>query len=153
MNHMSLSHTIREQLKQAMRDKNQAALDTLRAVLAGFTTELVASGKTPQDDIDDAQALVVIKRLMKQRRDALSQFETAGREDLAAIEKEQLVILEQFQPAQMSAEEITRIATEQKAALGITDKTKAGVLMGAVLKITNGAAESSTVKQVIDTLF
>ena len=136
-----------------MRDKNQIALDTLRGILSGFTSQLVASGKTPQDDIGDEDALVVIKKLIKQRRDAIAHFEAGGRADLADTEKQQLAILETFQPAQMSVADITTIAIAKKAELGITDSAKSGILMGAVLKATNGQAESSTVKEVIATLF
>ena len=144
---------IREQMKQAMRDKDQVALDTYRGVLSAFTSELVASGKTPQDEVDDALALKVIQKLIKQRKDAISQFEAGARLDLAEEEKKQLAFLEKFQPAQMSEEEIRKIAEAKKAELGITDKAKAGILTGAVMKAVAGQADGGTVKQIVESLF
>ncbi len=156
---MAIAQDIREQLKTAMREKDQVALDTLRSVLSGFTAELVASGKTPQDEVDDAIAVKVVQKLIKQRRDAISQFEAAGRQDLADAEKAQLAILEQFQPAQMAEADIRAIAERKKVELGITDKTKAGILTGAVMKevaglpAQAGQADGQLVKSVVESLF
>lgn len=150
---MTIAHTIREQLKTAMREKNQVALDTLRSVLGGFTTELVAAGKTPQDDVSDDMALKVITKLVKQRKDAISQFEAGGRDDLAADEKLQLAVLEVYLPAQMSEAEIRTVAERKKAELGVTDKAKAGILTGAVMKELAGRADGALVKTVVESLF
>lgn len=144
---------IREQMKQAMRDKDQVALDTYRGVLSAFTSELVAGGKTPQDEVGDDMALKVILKLIKQRKDAISQFETGGRADLADEEKKQLALLEKFQPAQMGEDEIRKIAEAKKAELGITDKAKAGILTGAVMKAAAGQADGGVVKQIVESLF
>lgn len=150
---MNVLETIRTDLTQALRAKDTVVLDTLRSVIAGCTAQLTALGKTPQDTLETAEVYGVLKKLIKQRRDAIAQFQAGGREDLVTVETQQLEVLLRYQPPQVSREEILAIAQEKKAALGITDKTKAGVLMGAVLKECNGAAESSTVKEVIDTLF
>jgi uncharacterized protein YqeY len=150
---MSIATDIREELKNAMREKNQPALDTYRAILTGFMQELTATGKTPQDEVDDATALKVIQKLIKQRKDAISQFEAGGRQDLADDEKAQLVYLEKFQPAQMSEADIRTVAEKKKAELGITDKSKIGILVGAVMKEVSGAADGSTVKGVVESLF
>lgn len=150
---MSIATDIREELKNAMREKNQPALDTYRALLTGFMQELTATGKTPHDEVDDTIALKVIQKLIKQRKDAISQFEAGGRQDLADDEKAQLVYLEKFQPAQMSEADIRAIAEKKKAELGITDKTKVGILVGAVMKEINGAADGTTVKTVVESLF
>ena len=150
---MSIATDIREELKNAMREKNQPALDTYRAVLTGFMQELTATGKTPQDEVNDVLALKVIQKLIKQRKDAISQFEAGARSDLAEEEKAQLVYLEKFQPAQMSEADIRTIAEKKKAELGIADKTKIGILVGAVMKEINGAADGGTVKGVVESLF
>lgn len=136
-----------------MRDKDQVALDTYRGVLSAFTSELVAGGKTPQDEVTDDMALKVILKLIKQRKDAISQFETGGRADLADEEKKQLALLEKFQPAQMSEDEIRKIAEAKKAELGITDKAKAGILTGAVMKAAAGQADGGVVKTIVESLF
>ena len=150
---MTLAETIREKLKDAMRAKDQTALDTLRSVLTGFTSELVSGGKTPQDEVTDDIALKVITKLVKQRKDAIAQFEAGGRQDLADDEKAQLKVLEEYLPEQMSESDIRSIAIAKKEALNITDKAKAGILMGAVMKETAGNADGMLVKQVVDSLF
>jgi uncharacterized protein YqeY len=150
---MNIATSIREELKNAMRNKDQVALDTYRAILTGFMTELVATGKTPQDEVSDDMALKVILKLIKQRKDAISQFEAGGRSDLAEEEKSQLALLEKFQPVQMSEADIRAIAERKKAELNVTDKTKAGILTGAVMKETAGQADGALVKTIVESLF
>jgi uncharacterized protein YqeY len=84
---MTIATEVREELKNGMKAKDQIALDTYRAILTGFMTELVATGKTPQDEVSDEMALKVIQKLIKQRKDSISQFEAGGRADLANEEK------------------------------------------------------------------
>ncbi len=148
-----ISIDIREKMKDAMRAKDQVALDTYRGLLSAFTNELVAAGKTPQDEITDEIALSVIKRTIKQRKDAIAQFEAGGRQDLADADKRQLALLDIFQPAQMSEESIRAIAKTKKADLAITDKAKIGILVGAVMKETAGNADGQVVKKIVEDLF
>ena len=105
-----ISTDIREKLKDAMRNKDQTALDTYRGLISAFTSELLAQGKTPQDEVTDDIALGVIKKTIKQRKDAISQFEAAGRTDLDDADKAQLALLEGFMPEQMSEADIKVIA-------------------------------------------
>ncbi len=150
---MNIATDIREKMKQAMRDKDQAALDTYRGTLSAFTNELVAAGKTPQDEVTDDMALKVIQKIIKQRKDSIAQFEAGGRADLAADEKAQLSYLEVFQPAQMAEADIRAIAEIKKAELNVTDKTKTGILTGAVMKEVAGRADGQVVKQIVESLF
>ncbi len=148
-----ISEQIREKLKDAMRAKDQNTLDALRSVISGFTNELVANGKSPQETVTDEIALTVIKKLVKQRKDSISQFESAGRTELADAEKAQLVVLEAYLPAQLSEEKILEIAQAKKSELGITDKSKSGILTGAVMKEVAGNADGALVKKVVEDLF
>lgn len=150
---MTLQEQIREKLKTAMKEKDQTSLDTLRAVLAGCTNELVASGKTPQDILDDAGVMKVVTKLVKQRKDSIDQFTTAGRADLVAGEQAQLYILEQFIPEQMSEEKIRAIVVAKQTELGMADKSKSGMLVGAVMKEIGGAADGALVKKIVEGLF
>ncbi len=149
----SIQQTVRDQLKSAMKDKDQVALDTLRGVIAGFTNELVALGKSPQEEIADVDALKVVGRLVKQRKDSIAQFTSAGRADLVAGEQAQLYILEQFLPEQFSEEKIRAIAVVKQTELGHTDKAKLGVLVGAVMKEVGSQADGAVVKKVVESLF
>ncbi len=149
----TLQEQIREKLKTAMKEKDQTALDTLRAVLASCTNELVATGKTPQESLDDTAVLKVIGRLVKQRKDSIEQFTSGGRADLVAGEQAQLWILEQFMPEQMSEEKIRAVAIAKQTELGQMDKSKSGILVGAVMKELGGQADGAVVKKVVEGLF
>lgn len=149
----SIQETVREQLKTAMKEKDQTALDTLRSVVAAFTNEMVSLGKSPQESVDDATALKVIARLVKQRKDAINQFTDAGRADLVAGEQAQLYILEQFLPEQLSEEKIRAIAVSVQEKMGQLDKSKMGILVGAVMKEVGGQADGAVVKKVVESLF
>ena len=150
---MTIVEKIRAELKEAMIAKDTVKMMTYRGLLSGFTNELVAVGKKPQDAISDEEALAVIKRAVKQRKDAIEQFTNGGRTDLADSEKAELAILEVYLPAQMSREEILKIVEAKKAELGVTDKTGAGMLMSTCMKELKGKADGGDVKAVINGMF
>ena len=150
---MALHEDIKSSLKDALKAKDAAKLRTVRSILTAFTNELVATGKTPQDTIDDTHGLVVIKRLAKQRKDSIEQYEAASRFDLSEPEKEELIVLESYLPTVMTQEQIRPIAEAKKAELGIVDKSKMGMLMGAVMKELSGKADGGDVKNVVESLF
>ncbi len=140
---------IQEQIKEALRAKDQVRLTTLRGVLASFTNESVAKGRTPQDKLNDEEAIAVIRRLVKQRKDSIEQFEKGGRQDLADNEKAEMQVLEEFLPALMSEDQIRKIVEQKKAELGAT-KEKMGIFMGAVMKETKGQADGALVKKIVE---
>ena len=141
---------IQEQIPEAMRAKDQVRLTTLRGVLAAFTNESVALKRTPKDKLSDSEAVAVIRRLVKQRKDSIEQFEKGQRTDLADNERNELRILEEFLPAQMSEEKIREIVMAKKTEIGEIDKTKIGQFMGAVMKETKGEADGTLVKRIIE---
>ena len=140
-------------MKTAMRAKNDLAVQTLRGALAAFTNELVAKGKKPTDDVDDAMAIVVLKRLAKQRKDSAEQFTKGGRAELADKENAELKIIEGYLPQTASRADIEKVAREKMAALGITNASGAGKLMGAVIKEFAGEADGADVKEVVQSFF
>jgi uncharacterized protein YqeY len=150
---MTLHTTLKESLKEAMKAKDEVRLRTVRSMLTAMTNELVATGKTPQDMIDDQGFLAVVKRLAKQRKESIVQFEAAGRNDLAEPEKAELTVLEAYLPTLMTQEQIRLIAEAKKAELGVTDKSKLGQLVGAVMKELAGKADGGDVKVVVESLF
>lgn len=150
---MTIVEKIRAELKDAMIAKDSIKMMTLRGLLSGFTNELVAAGKKPQDVISDEEAIAVIKRAVKQRKDAIEQFTNGGRSDLADSEKAELAILEVYLPAQMSREEIQKVVDAKKLELGVADKTGVGMLMSACMKELKGKADGGDVKAVIDALY
>lgn len=150
---MSLHEQIKGELKDALKAKDQVKLRTVRSMLTAFTNELVATGSTPQGTLSDEAVLGVVKRLSKQRKESILQYEAANRPELAAPEKKELAVLESYLPQTMSQADILPIAEAKKAELGIEDKSKLGVLIGAVMKATAGKADGGDVKRVVESLF
>ncbi len=150
---MSLHLDIKASLKEAMKAKDEVRLRTVRSMITAFTNELVSSGQTPQGELTDEQTLAVIKRLAKQRKESILAYESNNRPELAVPEKEELAVLESYLPTLMTQEQIRPIAEAKKAELGITDKSKLGMLVGAVMKELNGKADGGDVKVVVESLF
>ncbi len=141
---------IQNQIKDAMRARDEVRLTTLRGALAAFTNESVALKRTPKDKLSDDEVIAVIRRLVKQRKDSIEQFEKGNRKDLADNERAEMQILEEFLPAQMSAEQIEKIARLKIEELGTIDKSKIGILVGAVMKETKGQADGALVKKIVE---
>jgi uncharacterized protein YqeY len=148
-----IKNKIKEDLKEAMRNRDEIAKNTLKGALSSFVNELVATNRTPQDKLNDQETITVLKRLVKQCKDAISKYQEGGREDLVENEKAELEILEKYLPEQMSEEKINKIAQEVKDDLKIEDPSKMGILIGAVMKKTGGEADGSTVQKVVKSLF
>ena len=144
-----LSDTVREDMKNAMRAKDSLRLETLRMTLAAFTNELVAKGRKPIDALTDDEALAVIKRLVKQRKDSAEQFTAGGRPELAEKELTEITFLEIYLPQMASRDEIMKVALEKKAEMGAVDAAGAGKLTGAIMKIFAGRANGNDVKEVV----
>ena len=148
-----LQDSIKSKIKEAMLAKDSVRLEVLRGISAACTNELVSKGRKPQEVLEDEEVIVVITRLSKQRKDSIEQFAKGGREDLVAEEQAQLAILETFLPKMMSQDEIRPIAVAKKEALGVTDKSGLGKLIGAVMGELKGKADGSDVKVVAESLF
>jgi len=148
-----LHEQIKNQLKESMKARDTVRLEVMRGLVTAFTNELVATGKTPQDTISDEQALVVITRASKQRKDSIEQFTKGNRMDLVETEKAQLVILEEFLPKLMEREEIEEIIKSKISEFGTIDLTKKGIFMASVMKDLKGKADGSLVKEIVDRLF
>ena len=149
---MDLHTKIKGELMDAMKAHDAAKLRTVRSMLTAFTNELVATNRKPQDTLDDQGVLAVIKRLAKQRKDSIEQFEAANRLDLSVLEKEELAVLESYLPQVMSREEIRPLVEKKIAEMGITDKSKMGMLIGALMKELQGKADGADVKAVVEEL-
>jgi len=150
---MSIQQDMRNGIKEAMLAHDAVKLTVLRGLVSSFTNELVAKGKKPQDELPDEDALTVIKRAVKQRRDSIEQFTKGNRMDLVASEEAELKILETFLPQMMNKEEIKKIAEKRKIELGITDKAGLGKFMGTLMKEFKGKADGNDVKEVVEGLF
>jgi uncharacterized protein YqeY len=149
---MSLQIEIKNNMVEAMKAKDAVKLQTIRGIMSAFTNELVNLKRTPQDTLSDEEALAVIRRAVKQRKDSIEQFVQGGRPELAEDEKAELAILETYLPAMMSEEEVMKIALAKKAEMGEIEKSKAGQFVGMLMKDLKGKADGDVVKKVVDTL-
>mgnify|MGYP003763778681 FL=1 len=147
---MSLEQKVMEEMKGAMRAKDEAALRTLRAIKAAILIEKTSGSGTEMTEADETKML---QKMAKQRRDSLDIFVQQNREDLAAKEREELVIIERFLPAQMSAEELQQVVKEIIAQVGASSPADMGKVMGVATKQLAGKADgkliSETVKQLL----
>lgn len=147
---MSLEARIMDQLKQAMRDKNEAALRTLRAIKAAILLEKTATGG--KDELTEADELKMLQKLSKQRKDSLEIFRTQNREDLAKIEEEELAIIEQFLPQQLSEADLTAKISEIIKAVGASTPADMGKVMGAANKALAGQADGKLIADTVKKL-
>lgn len=151
--HMTLQEQIKEQMKNAMREKNMAAVTTFRGLASAFTNEVVAMGKSPDTPITDEDALRVLTREAKRRKDSIQQYTDAGRPELAEDEQTELALIETFLPTLMSEDEIKAIVESKKVELGITDAADKGKFIGTLMGELKGKADGALVKQVVDASF
>ena len=147
-----LHKQIHEELKDAMRAKDTIRLNVLRGLLSAFTNELVTKKRKPSEELDDNEAIEVIRRGVKQRKDSIGQFEKGGRKDLADNEKAELPHLERYLPIQMTEAEISPLVEAKMKELGVSDKAGAGKLLGALMKDLKGKADGTLVKNIVDGL-
>jgi uncharacterized protein YqeY len=147
---MSLEQKVMEQMKDAMRSKNEAGLRTLRAIKAAILIEKTsANGSDTMTEADEAKML---QKMAKQRRDSLDIFVTQNREDLAEKEREELAIIEQFLPKQMSAEELQAEVKAIIAQVGATSPADMGKVMGVASKQLAGKAEGKAISETVKRL-
>lgn len=147
-----LHDQIKEEMVKALKAHEELQLSVLRGLLASFTNELVVQKKKPDGKLSDDEVLSVIKRAVKQRMDSIEQFTKGNRPELAEKEAKELKILEVYLPATMSRDEIEKIARAKQEELGITEKSKMGILMGAVMKEAKRNADGKDVKEIVDSL-
>ena len=143
---------IKAQMVAAMKAKDSLRVETLRGAMAAFTNELVAKGRKPTDELTDDEAVAVLKRLGKQRADAVDQYSKGGRQDLADKEAAEKKIIEEFLPQMASKEEIEKVAKAKMAEMGAVDASGLGKLTGAVMKEFAGRADGNDVKAVLASL-
>lgn len=149
----------------AMKARDTLRLNVIRGLLASFTNELKSKKKPDEParttdavqsggELSDEEALSVIGRAVKQRKDSIEQFEKGGRADLANAEKSELVILEAYLPQQMSKDEI-EVYVKLKLADPTTPEATRGnknQFVGFVMKELKGKADGTLVKDVIDSI-
>jgi uncharacterized protein YqeY len=148
-----LTQQIKSDMTAAMKARESLKVDTLRGAMTAFTNELVAKGRKPTEELSDPDALAVLKRLAKQRKDSIEQYKAGGRPELAQKEADELAVIEAYLPQTASREEIEKVAKAKKEELGVNDVSGIGKLTGAVMKEFGGRADGNDVKDVLQSLF
>jgi uncharacterized protein YqeY len=146
---MSLSDQISEQIKTAMKAKDQASLRALRGIKAALLNLKTAEGGKEVTEADEVTALV---KMAKQRRDSLTIYKEQGREDLAVIEEEELAVIEKFLPAQMSEDEVAKEVEAIIAQTGAVGMKDMGKVMGMASGKLKGKADGKIIADIVKKL-
>ncbi len=136
----------------AMKAKEALRLSVLRGLLTLFAHELTTTKRTPQEPLSDDEVLALIRRSVKQRKEAASQFRQGDRNDLAEKEESEASLLEAYLPQQASEDEVEKVVRTKIESLGVTDKSGMGKLIGAVIAELKGTADGAMVKRVAERL-
>lgn len=147
---MGLEQSIMAEMKEAMKSKNEAALRGLRAIKAAIILAKTAEGAN--GELQEADELKLLQKLVKQRKDSLEIFEKQNRPDLAEKEKEEIAIIEKFLPQQMSEEELKTAIAAIIAETGASSAADMGKVMGAANKQLAGKADGKTISGVVKQL-
>ncbi|MBO0469082.1 GatB/YqeY domain-containing protein [Enterococcus sp. DIV0242_7C1] len=145
---MSLLTTLNDDIKTAMKSKDKETLSVLRMLKAAIQNEQIKANR----DLDGEEELTVLSREMKQRRDSLSEFEKAGRDDLADKVKIEITIVEKYMPKQLSEEEIRQIVQTAIDQTGASSPKEFGKVMSAVMPAVKGKADGNQVNAIVKEL-
>ncbi len=147
---MNLFELISEDIKKAMLAKDKVALDALRSVKKEFLEAKTAKGS--DGELHDDQALKILQKMVKQRKESAEMFIGAGRPELADNELAQVKVIEQYLPQQMSEEELTAVLREIIAAVGASGPQDMGKVMGTATKQLAGKAEGKMISTKVKEL-
>jgi uncharacterized protein YqeY len=142
---MGLKEQITEDMKAAMRAKEAAKLGTIRLLTAAIKQKEVDE----RIEVTDAQVLAIIEKMIKQRKDSISQFEAGGRQDLADVEKAELTILTAYMPAGLSEAEIKAEVQAAVVASGAAGPQDMGKVMAIVKPKLAGRADMTAVSALV----
>ncbi len=143
---MSLESKINEDLKTAMKAKDQAALRGIRAIKAAI---LLAKTDGSGNALTEESEIVLLQKLVKQRKDSLDIFTKQGRDDLAQKESEEIAVIQQYLPAQMGAEELEGVLRQIVEQTGATSMADMGKVMGLATKQLAGKADGKTISGIV----
>ena len=142
---MSIRAQLQADMKTAMKAKDNQTRDTLRLIMAAIKQVEVDDKVT----LDDKGIMSVLTKQAKQRRESIVEYEKAGRDDLAAVEKADLVVIERYLPQMMSRQEVHAIASKVVADLGVTDPKEMGQVMARLMPQVKGKADGRLVNEVV----
>ncbi|HQZ62089.1 MAG: GatB/YqeY domain-containing protein [Dokdonella sp.] len=142
---MSLKARITDDMKAAMRAGEKERLGAIRLILAALKQREVDERIV----LDDAQILAILEKMLKQRRDSIEQYSIANREDLAAVERAEVAVIQAYMPTPLSSEELDRIVAKAIADSGATSAREMGKVVGLVKPLVAGRADMGRVSELI----
>ncbi|MFA7320683.1 MAG: GatB/YqeY domain-containing protein [Dokdonella sp.] len=142
---MSLKARITDDMKAAMRAGEKERLGAIRLILAALKQREVDERIV----LDDAQILAILEKMLKQRRDSIEQYGAANREDLAAVERAEVAVIQAYMPAPLSSEELDRIVAKAIADSGATSAREMGKVVGLVKPLVAGRADMGQISELI----
>ena len=140
-----LKKRITDDMKSAMKAKDRQALKAVRMILEAIKQKEIDE----RIELDDAQVMTVIQKMVKQRKDSISQFSDAGRSDLVEIEEAELETINNYMPEQLSDEEVASVVDKAINDSGANSMKDMGKLMGMLKAQLQGKADMSLVSQLI----
>ncbi len=146
---MNLKDRITEDIKTAMKAQDKVRLETVRSIKKAILEKEVSLRPTGQDILTEADEMEVLVQLAKQRRDAIAQYEQANRADLAQQEAQELAILEEYLPKQLSDEEVSQVINEIIAQVGAISARDIGKVMGPAMQQLKGKADGKKVQEFV----
>ena len=142
---MSLKDRIQQDVKDAMRAREKQRLATIRLITAAIKQREVDE----RIELDDEQVLLVLDKMRKQRRESISQFEKAGRDDLIAVEVREMEVIQGYLPEQLGNDEIAALIDAAMSDTGATSIKDMGKVMGQLKPKLQGRADMSAVSTMI----
>ncbi|UJF19121.1 GatB/YqeY domain-containing protein [Vibrio sp. SS-MA-C1-2] len=142
---MALIERLKDEQKTAMKAKDKPRLGTIRLALAAIKQLEVDGQKTLSDD----EIIAVLTKMVKQRRDSVEQFTAAGRDDLADVEKAEIVVVEEFLPQALTDEEVSQLIADAISSTGANGMQDMGKIMGVLKPKIQGRADMGKVSQLV----
>jgi uncharacterized protein YqeY len=144
---MSLITKIDAEIKQAMLQKQEARLRGLRAIKAALL--LAKTEKGASEELSEEAEVKAVQKQIKQRKDSIEIYKQQNREDLAKIEEEEVAVMEEFLPKQLSVEELRAAIQELVNSLGVTDIKEMGKVIGAANKALAGKSDGKSIAEMV----
>jgi uncharacterized protein YqeY len=144
----SIKDRIREDLKASMKAKDKVRLNVIRMMMAAVKQREVDE----RIELDDSQVIVILDKMLKQRRESIAQFSKAGRDELVAIEQQEILVIQDFLPQPLTEQEISGLITDAIAQSGASSIKDMGKVMGLIKPKMQGRADMSTVSIAIKEL-
>ena len=145
---MGLKDKIVSDIKEAMKSQDRERVATLRFLHSAIKNQEI---EVRPKELTDEDVITVLKKLVKQRKDSIEQFDRAGRQDLVDKEKTELAVVEVYLPEAMPREQVEVIVEEVIASLNVTSMKQMGIVIKEIINRTAGAADNKTISEIVKT--